>query len=204
MAYYAPLIKNTKATYGTWKAEYDPGDHTKDNEDSVYCFTLYETGVDGPVAQSQYVHVSAPKPDATEYVTVSTTLTFRPKESSTTEPTTETITEPTSAPTTTDLPSTEGTNSNASPEPDSGLSRSAAAGIAVGATLGGLLVLGGVGWLAWKRFARGEKESNAPNGLQYQQQQQPYSLEPKAVLPGNPEAYPSEFARSLPGLHEAP
>ncbi|SPJ74087.1 uncharacterized protein FTOL_03817 [Fusarium torulosum] len=119
---------------------------SKNNEDSIYSFVIYEDGIKGALATSQYVNVSAPKPDETKYVTIATTLTFRDI-SSTTEPLTESGLESSTAPTTTDMPLSEETESSTTATASPGLSQGATACIAIGALLGGLLILGGFGLL---------------------------------------------------------
>ncbi|KAF4963446.1 hypothetical protein FSARC_8543 [Fusarium sarcochroum] len=204
---YGYLSKQQKSTDISWIAEYDARDRTKSNEDSVYWFALYEPGVNSPVARSQYVNVSAPEAHETKTVIVSRTISFKIQESSTTKliltPTTESNAESTTEPTTTGPFSSQDTSLNDATT-KSGLSGGAIAGIAVGATLGGLLFLGGTGWLIWKRLAKSRKDPDVPNGLQSQQQQESDSGVPKAELPGYPETHSSNFARSVPGLHEAP
>lgn len=152
---------------------------------------------EGHVAQSVPVNVTAPQNDETMSVSVSTTLTFRQEEpSSTTEQILETDTEPT---TTGSSPSEE-TSSSADYGLDSGLSQGETAGVTAGAIIGGLLILGGLGWFAWRRLAMRKKDAE---GLQHQQQQS-YCAETKPELPGNLNTHPSDYARSLPGLYEAP
>ncbi|KAL5583817.1 hypothetical protein FOVSG1_015168 [Fusarium oxysporum f. sp. vasinfectum] len=179
-------------TTSAWDAEYDLLDLALNNEDSVYWFMLYSSGK-GRVARSAHVNVTAPQNDETKSVSVSTTLTFRQQEpSSTTEQALETDTEPT----TTGSFSSEETSSSSDSGSDSGLSR----GETAGAIIGGLLILGGLGWFAWRRLAMSKKDAE---GLQHQQQQF-YSSETKSELPGNLNTPPSDYARSLAGLYEAP
>lgn len=108
-----------------------------------------------------------------------------------------------------------------SPTPDSGdgLSKGAVAGIAVGATLGGILILGGVGFLLGKRFAR-RKESHSKDSEGSVQselsprvspQLQPASElpSPRAELPVQDRDYSQhqhyKYSQAVPAVvHEAP
>ncbi|UZP40469.1 hypothetical protein NXS19_008285 [Fusarium pseudograminearum] len=194
---YSPMRTHKGGlTTSSWDAEYDFLDLALNNEDSVYWFML-KSSVEGHVAQSVHINVTAPQNDETMSVSVSTTLTFRQEEpSSTTEQVLETDTEPN---TTGSSPSEE-TSSSADYGLDSGLSRGETAGVTAGAIIGGLLILGGLGWFAWRRLAMRKKDAE---GLQHQQQQF-CSAETKHELPGNLNTHPSDYARSLPGLYEAP
>ncbi|KAF4453914.1 hypothetical protein F53441_3439 [Fusarium austroafricanum] len=172
--------------------EYDWGNFTKDNEDSVYWFEIRSGNNDGKgatVAQSQYFNVSAPKPDETEYITRILTPTATTSQ----------------GPNTTGSSSKEDTITSPVSSSQAGLSRGETAGIAVGATIGGLLILGGVGWMAWRRLARNKSDTAVSECLPHNyQQQQLYVSEQKAELPVDPSTHPSEYATSRPGLHEAP
>jgi hypothetical protein len=196
------LIENSKSTSLSWTLEYNFGGLSENNEDSIYSFVLYEHGVKGALATSQNLNVSAPKPDETKYVTIATTLTFRDV-SSTTVPSTESEIESSTVPTTTDISLSEDAKSGITATASPGLSQGATAGIAIGAILGGLLILGGFGWLIWKSFIRKKDGHDNANGIEYQPEQYVYSMGQKAELPGdsrNPYTHP----RIVPGLHEAP
>lgn len=152
----------------------------------------------GRVAGSVPINVTAPQDDKMKFVSVSTTLTSRQQEPSST---TETDTEPTTTgSSSTGSSSTEETSSSSYPGSDSGLSRGETAGVTAGAIIGGLLILGGLGWFAWRKLAMGKE---VDKGLQHQQEQV-YSSETKAELPGNLDTPPSDYARSPGGLYEAP
>ncbi|RGP70232.1 hypothetical protein FSPOR_4132 [Fusarium sporotrichioides] len=166
-----------------WDAEYDLFGAAVNNEDSVYWFVLRKTKIE-QVAQSHDVNVSAPVTTDTTSISVTTASTFLQQRSSSTA---ESVS---AAPTT--ISSSVGA--------DTGLSRGETAGVTAGSILGGLLILSGLGWLAWRRIARGKLDTE---GLQSQQQQLSFS-ETKAELPGDVFTHPSEYARSQPGLHEAP
>ncbi|KAF5642246.1 uncharacterized protein FTJAE_3721 [Fusarium tjaetaba] len=83
------------------------------------------------------------------------------------------------------------------------LSQGATAGVAAGAIIGGLLILGGIGLLVWRRFGNGRKNIKGTEEAQ-DQQHQFYPLETKVELPSDITTHPSEYATSRPGLHEAP
>ncbi|GKU06673.1 unnamed protein product [Fusarium langsethiae] len=179
-------IKETKSGVGLtyWDAEYDLFELATNNEDSVYWFGLWEVGKD-QVARSQYVNVSAPGPIETSSISVPAAPTSLQGASSTdgsvgVEPTTV----------------------DPSVDDDPGLSRGDTAGITAGSILGGLLILSGVGWVVWRKLASRKPDTE---GLQSQQQEQQLSSsETKSELPGDFTTHPSEYARSQPGLHEAP
>jgi hypothetical protein len=68
--------------------------------------------------------------------------------------------------------------------------------------------MGGIGYLVWRRYAKKKRVtelSELPGGVpQHHEQHQPHPSESKAGLPGEPGTYPSDYARSPSGLHEAP
>jgi hypothetical protein len=197
------IIENSKSTSLSWTFEYNFSGISKNNEDSIYSFVLYEHGIKGALATSQNVNVSAPKPDETKYITIATTLTYRDV-SSTTRPSTESGVQSSTAPTTTDISLSEDRKSSTTATASPGLSQGATAGIAIGALLGGLLIFGGFGWLIWKRFITKKGEQDNANGIECQPEQHVYSMGQKAELPGdaqNPHTHP---VRTIPGLHEAP
>ncbi|PCD31380.1 hypothetical protein AU210_011035 [Fusarium oxysporum f. sp. radicis-cucumerinum] len=195
-----------KETETYWQAQYDMADALSNNEDSVYYFELYQPDDEARLAKSQYVNVSAPRRDKTETVTVSVSM------SKTLEFSTQASTLQTSITSASDT-DTEPTDSSSSDETDSssetktgpGLSSAATGGVAAGATIGGLLIFGGIGWLAWRRLARKKQDrpvSELPADLP--QQYQPGTSQTKAELTGDPGTYPPGYARSPSGIHEAP
>ncbi|EXM07512.1 hypothetical protein FOIG_02518 [Fusarium odoratissimum NRRL 54006] len=163
-----------------WKAQYDISNATENNEDCIYWFSLIDSKYGGTLAKSQYVNVSAPKAEETKTVTTLTTET------------------------TTDSSTSRDTSSTLEPSSKSGLSRGEIAGVAVGATIGGLLILGGIGWMVWRKRAR-RKNDAAPAELPGNyNQDQPHSERPKSELPAEPVIFPSERPRSPPRIYEAP
>jgi hypothetical protein len=197
------LLENSKSTSLSWTFEYNFGGLSKNNEDSICSFVLYEYGIKGALATSQNVNISAPKPDETKYVTIATTLTYRDV-SSTTGPLTESGLESSTVPTTTDISSSDDTKLSTTATANPGLPQGATAGIAIGALLGGLFIFGGFGWLIWKSFITKKDRGDGANGIEYQPEQYVYSIGQKAELPGdsrNPYNHP---IRTVPGLHEAP
>ncbi|KAH6953473.1 hypothetical protein DER45DRAFT_575933 [Fusarium avenaceum] len=200
---YNTILKDSKSTSLSWTFEYNFGGLSKNNEDSIYSFVLFEYGIKGALATSQNVNVSARKPDETKYVTIATTLTYQDV-SSRTEPSTEPESKTSTVPTTTDISLSEETTSSTTATASPGLSQGATAGIAVGALLGGLLLFGGFGWLIWKRYITRKGGHGNANGITSQPEQHVYSMGQKAELPAdsqNPHDHP---ARTVPGLHEAP
>lgn len=105
--------------------------------------------------------------------------------------------------TTTGSSASRETSSVPKPSSKSGLSRGEIAGVAVGATIGGLLVLGGIGWLVWRRRTR-RKNNAAPAELPGHYEGQPHSDRPKSELPAEPVIFPPERPRSPPRIYEAP
>ncbi|KAF5722183.1 hypothetical protein FMUND_3105 [Fusarium mundagurra] len=191
-------------TENYWQAQYDIAGALSNNEDSVYYFQLYQPEYSSELAKSQYVNVSAPRRDKTETVTVSVS-TSMVSTSSTQASTLQTST--TLAGNTNTAP----TDSSSSDETDSvirsgsGLSSAATGGVAAGATISGLLIFGGIGWLAWRGLSRKKQDrpiSELPADLP--QQHQPSPSQTKAELTGDPGTYPSGYARSPSGIHEAP
>ncbi|WZH48346.1 uncharacterized protein QYS62_009520 [Fusarium acuminatum] len=106
--------------------------------------------------------------------------------------------------TTTDASSSKEAGSASETSSKSGLSRGEIAGVAVGATIGGLLILGVIGWVAWKGRMR-RKNDAAPAELpDSYNQDRPYSERPKSELPAEPVVFSSESPRSPPIIYEAP
>ncbi|KAI1017141.1 hypothetical protein LB505_001981, partial [Fusarium chuoi] len=184
-------------TENYWKAQYDIADALSSDEDSVYYFSLYEPDDEAQLAKSQYVNVSAPKRDKTVTAPASTSKTMP---ISTQASTLQTST------TSSSVSNTAPTDSSSETKSGAGLSSAATGGVAAGAAIGGLLIFGGIGWLAWRRLARQKKDrpvSELPADLP-QQQQQHEPPQTKAELTGDPGTYPTGYARSPPGIHEAP
>ncbi|KAF5614162.1 uncharacterized protein FSUBG_42 [Fusarium subglutinans] len=189
-----------------WQAQYDIAGALSNNEDAVYYFDLYEPDDESQLAKSQYVNVSAPRRDKTETVTVSVsmskTLTFS-TQVSTLQTSTTLSSDSNAAPT--DPPSSDETDSSSETKSGAGLSSAAIGGVAAGATIGGLLIFGGIGWLAWRRLARKKQDrpiSELPADLP--QQHQPDPSQTKAELTGDIGTYLPGYARSPSGIHEAP
>ncbi|KAL5623675.1 hypothetical protein FOBRF1_002925 [Fusarium oxysporum] len=192
-------VRILDASRTEWKAEWDVVGLVDGNEDSLYWFALRDPG-DHLVylTRSQSFNVTAPELETPTELQASTAIESTASQMAGVPPT-----QLIPIPTATDQSSNEKANSDAGS--DSGMSRSEIAGAAVGGTIGGLILLGVIGWLVWRRSARKEKDTDVSLGSQSQHQQF-HSSETKAELPGDPavEVYPSGYARSPPGLHEAP
>ncbi|EXL63188.1 hypothetical protein FOCG_01554 [Fusarium oxysporum f. sp. radicis-lycopersici 26381] len=106
--------------------------------------------------------------------------------------------------TTTDSSASGDASSTLEPSSKSGLSRGEIAGVAVGATIGGLLILGCVGWMVWRRRARMKNNAALAELPENYNQDQPHSERPKSELPAEPVVFPSERPRSPPRIYEAP
>ncbi|GKU07494.1 hypothetical protein FLAG1_09296 [Fusarium langsethiae] len=182
-----------------WEAEYNAGGLSKNQEDSIYAFALWEDA-GGVLAQSLFFNVSAPEPKTTETSTSDQSTTTAPNELSTTSTTTSSIAEsitqsnPSSSETTTTTGEDKDTTST------SNLSQGETAGAAVGGIVGGLSIFAGIGWLLWKRLSKDKSDSS----MSQDQQQQTQVSEPKAELTGDHAQHDSGYARSPPGVHEAP
>ncbi|CVL02065.1 uncharacterized protein FMAN_08185 [Fusarium mangiferae] len=191
-------------TENYWKAQYDIADALSSDEDSVYYFSLYEPDDEAQLAKSQYVNVSAPKRDKTVTAPASTSKTLPiSTQASTLQTSTTLSSDSNTAPT--DSTSSDETDSSSETKSSAGLSSAAIGVVAAGAAIGGLLIFGGIGWLAWRRLARQKKDrpvSELPADLPQQQQHEPPQT--KAELAGDPGTYPTGYARSPPGIHEAP
>ncbi|KAG4260202.1 hypothetical protein FPRO04_08748 [Fusarium proliferatum] len=188
--------KDLDASRTEWKAEWDVSGLAEGNEDSLYWFALRDPDDPGmDIASTQYFNVTAPEPEIS-----TTTITTHMTTSKTVGISTTQIIP---RPTVTVQPTNEEVSSDAGS--DSGISRSETAGAAVGGTIGGLILLGAIGWLIWRRLGRSKRNTDASMVSQSHQGQANCS-ETKAELPGDPavEVYPSGYARSPPGLHEAP
>ncbi|KJK87876.1 hypothetical protein H633G_08296 [Metarhizium anisopliae BRIP 53284] len=114
-----------------------------------------------------------------------------PDAASTTAPATQTSDVPTMSTTTpaaTDVPASSGESSSP------GLSRGGVAGVAVGSTVGGLLLLGGMGLLAWRKMRRGRPAEEAAVSD---------AKPPELAGPAIHEAPAEHHSRSTP-VYEAP
>ncbi|RFN47815.1 hypothetical protein FIE12Z_7943 [Fusarium flagelliforme] len=184
------LMKSSgRSNDGSWKAQYDISNATENKEDCIYWFSINVSKSDGILAESQFVNVSAPKAEETKAITTSMVLITVIREATVTA--------------TYASPSEEASSiSESSPTP--GLSRGGIAGVAVGGTIGGILILGSIGWMIWRRRARG-KNGAAPAELPGDyNQDQPYSERPKSELPAEPVVFLSEGPRGPPRVYEAP
>ncbi|KAH7490091.1 hypothetical protein FOMA001_g3842 [Fusarium oxysporum f. sp. matthiolae] len=106
--------------------------------------------------------------------------------------------------TTTDSSASRDASSTLEPSSKSGLSRGEIAGVAVGATIGGLLILGCVGWMVWRRRARMKNNAALAELPGNYNQDQPHSERPKSELPAEPVVFPSGRPRSPTRIYEAP
>ncbi|CAJ0550158.1 Ff.00g100880.m01.CDS01 [Fusarium sp. VM40] len=173
----------------SWKAQYDMSDMTENEGDCTYWFRIVDPRYHATLADSQYFNVSAPKPEETKTIPASTVLITLTAEATTS---------------TTDASSSKEAGFTSETSPKSGLSKGEIAGVAVGATVGGLLVLGVIGWVLWKRRIR-MKDDAAPAELPGSyNQDQPYSERPKSELPAEPVVLPSASPRGPPEVYEAP
>ncbi|KAF5649807.1 uncharacterized protein FTJAE_771 [Fusarium tjaetaba] len=196
------LIQTIESTYWEYildssrtecKAEWDVSGILKENEDAVYYFALGEdpnglTGPDGlmtSIASTQYFNVTAPRIETTIASTLQTSTTGRSMSSSHVATSATQLLPTSTAP-------DESSNSDADLNSDSLMSKGETAGAAVGGTIGGLILLGVVGWFIWRRLGRSKGNTDMSVVPQSQQGQVSYS-ETKAELPGDMalEVYPA-------------
>ncbi|KAJ4260448.1 hypothetical protein NW762_007188 [Fusarium torreyae] len=201
--YFMQFKENTTSTSFIWQVSFNGfSTRVKDDEDAVFHFSLFQSGTNNVVANSQNFNVTIPKDDTTTTSAASTTVEPSPTPTrGASETTTDASAETTDA----------GSGSD-----DSSLSTGAVAGIAVGATLGGILVLGGLGFLLWKHFRKGAgaptggyaPPSEMPTGAQNQPVQEYYKPpgQPPAEMAGQPWIHPPQqgYGNGPGGLHEAP
>ncbi|KAF5565570.1 hypothetical protein FNAPI_1614 [Fusarium napiforme] len=161
-----------------WKAIWDMAGALEGNEDAMYYFTLFDNPK-GTVASTQYFNVTAPKLEGTIATTLQTMSPSRLETSATQTFPTSTATD-------------QSSNSDIDPKSDSGMSKGEIAGVAVGGTIGGLILLGVVGWFIWRRLGRSKGNTDVSVVAQSHQGQVNYS-ETKAELPGDPvlDVYPA-------------
>ncbi|KAI1053813.1 hypothetical protein LB507_007481, partial [Fusarium sp. FIESC RH6] len=181
------LIQSDTDIDTDWEAQYDIYNATENMEDCIYTFAIRDSESGGTLARSQYVNVSAPEETKTITAPIaSTTLT----------------TETTAS--TTNAASSEETNAISESSSKLGLSRGGVAGVAVGATIGSILILGGIGWMVWRRRARRKDDATLREIPGSSNQDRPNSERPKSELPAEPTAVFPESPRSPPGFYEAP
>jgi LPXTG-motif cell wall-anchored protein len=108
-----------------------------------------------------------------------------------------------------DLPTgTAAPSTTATPPPESsgvassGLSKGAVAGVAVGSTAAGILLLGGIGWLAWRKRKTPAQTDDAPEQLVDESQVKPPELGGPTVHEA-PTPTPSQPRPPTP-IYEAP
>ncbi|KAF4341285.1 Crumbs like 3 [Fusarium beomiforme] len=203
--FFLQLKENTTSTSYIWTVNFG-GFSTEvgKNDDAVFHFSLFKSGTNDIYANSAAFNVTVPKGETTSATLASTTAIQSP-----------TATGALSETTTTEA-ATETTTSNSSNKDDGGLSTGAVAGVAVGATIGGILLLGGAGFLLWRHFRKGPggnvggyaPPSEMPTGAQNQPVQEYYKAptqQAPAEMAGQPWIHPSQNGYQGPGgLHEAP
>ncbi|KAL6922861.1 hypothetical protein FSST1_000135 [Fusarium sambucinum] len=172
-----------------WKAQYDISNVMENNEDCIYWFELRDRESNGTLAESQYVNVSAPKSDETKTTAAA--------------PASPNLNMETATSTTDTSPSIEA-SSTSEPSSKSGFSKGEIAGVAVGATIGGLLILGGIGWIVWRRRVRRKNDAVLAELPGDHNQDQPYSERPKSELPAEPIVFPLQRPGSPSRIYEAP
>ncbi|KIL95999.1 hypothetical protein FAVG1_00738 [Fusarium avenaceum] len=201
--FFLQLRENTTSTSFIWQVSFN-GFSTRVNkgEDAVFHFSLFKSGTNDIFANSAAFNVTVPQDEETS--AASTVEPSPTPTNSATETTTKSSTE------------TESTTEAAASNKDEGLSTGAVAGIAVGATLGGIAVLAGLGFLLWKHMRKGSgaaaggyaPPSEMATGAQNQPVQEYYKApEPHQQAPaemaGQPWVHPPQ-AGYQGGLHEAP
>ncbi|KPM43184.1 hypothetical protein AK830_g3362 [Neonectria ditissima] len=181
------LIDHTTATSVKWKVSLKGLlSNVTEGEQAILYLAMYQTGQTNFDATCHYFNVTIPASLTSSATTATSTIDAT---------TTSHISLASITSTSATAESTSDSDSNS--DSDSGLGKGAVAGVAVGASLGGLLFLGGLAFLAW-RHLRKMDSSGA-----YMQSQQSPSQEPKHELaPGGWNHAPQ--AQGPPGLYEAP
>ncbi|KAJ4312144.1 hypothetical protein N0V84_010080 [Fusarium piperis] len=200
-SFYAQVIQNTKSTRYTWKVTYDgfPVDHDP-TLSNVYFFQLFDTAGNATPITCHYFNITetTTKKSTTSAATTSATKTASSKTFATSTPS---VTAEKAAAT-----------SQVEENGDGGLSSGAIAGIAVGAGIGGIL-LGGLGFLLWRRVrgGGGPKTPRSPDD-----DKEVVSVSSPSVDPYNHPGHQSYYQpqpqeepeqpreRQIGGLHEAP
>lgn len=188
--------EGTRSTSLIWTVSFNGfSTDVADGESAIFYLALYESGTNTIDATCHYFNVTVPTSETTTASTATTVSTNVGTGKPTPEPDTTTTGSSTKT-STSDSESTSDSNS------DSGLSTGAVAGIAVGATLGGVLALGGLGFLIWKYLIR----KRDPSG-QYTQGQQVPPEENKHELAGANWVHPPQGEPRVQGpggIYEAP
>ena len=195
-------VENTKSTRYTWKVTYDgfsvDHDPTLSN---VYFFQLFDTAGNATPITCHYFNITDPK-------TTSTTSTTSAPTTSATKTASKTFTTRTPSVTAEKAAAT----SQAEDGGEKGLSNGAIAGISVGAGIGGIL-LGGLGFLFWRRFRGGgnPKKPRSPDDDKEVVSVSSPSVDPchhpghQSYYQPQPQEEPDQpQERQIGGLHEAP
>ncbi|KAF7543279.1 hypothetical protein G7Z17_g10872 [Cylindrodendrum hubeiense] len=198
--YYWRLLENSRSTSMIWTVSFDGfSTDVAEGESAIFYLALYESGTNNVDVTCHYFNVTLPEEPTTTTSTISTETIASTNIGTMTAKVTPT---PDAASTTTTSSSSTATStSDPKPSPDS-LSTGAVAGIAVGSTLGGILALGGLGFLAWKYFLR-----KRDSGGQYAPGQQVPPEENKHELAGTNWIHPPQGVGRVQGpggLYEAP
>ncbi|KAH7204658.1 hypothetical protein DER44DRAFT_699610 [Fusarium oxysporum] len=163
----AIIFESDEPKFDLWKAEYDMGHYLRHGEDSVYWFGIYKpSDQKTPLAESQYFNITAPDPPQLHTITVSETVTSI-QESATLQLPPQSTTQSDSDATATEAPSGQETKANTGLSSRFELKTTEIVGIAIGASLGGVLVLSGIGWLGCRRPA--SRETRNRRGEHFQQ-----------------------------------
>ncbi|KAF4502935.1 Crumbs like 3 [Fusarium agapanthi] len=203
--FFVQLKENTTSTSFIWTVNFG-GFSTEvgDDRDAVFHYSLFKSGTNDIVANSAAFNVTVPKDETTSASLASTTALPSPSSTGALSETT-----------TTDA-ATETTTDTSSNKDDGGLSTGAVAGVAVGATIGGIALLAGAGFLLWRHFRKGKgataggyaPPSEMPVGAQNQpghEYYKPPTQQAPAEMAGQPWVHPSQNGYQGPGgLHEAP
>ncbi|KAF4969734.1 hypothetical protein FSARC_3077 [Fusarium sarcochroum] len=199
--------ENTKSTRYTWKFSYDAfttgHDPTLSN---VYFFQLSDSAGQGGFVTSHYFNITNPKSKTTSMAETKTHAETRIR--------TRTSASKVAAQTVTETEEVTTETSTWSDNEDSGnsLSTGAIAGIAVGVTICGILILGGLGLLLWKRLRGGARAPESPGSSDDDKEVVTVSTTPNGQhayhqpYPQNPqqEQQPEPQLQQVGGLHEAP
>ncbi|KAF7563902.1 hypothetical protein G7046_g219 [Stylonectria norvegica] len=209
-SYYVQLLNDSTSTTLNWNASYD-GFSTdfSATQFGVFYLSLSQPGSDGtPITLSHYFNISAPDSSDEDVTSTTASLSAAPAPTNTVSITITLYASSTAT----------GSSRSDTTDGDPGLSTGATAGIAVGATIGGIILLAGLGFLAWKRFrkaAEESKEEEQPSSPKNDIKELPgggmdHELPGRDVVHESPHtglrraSQEEGFARSPEGLYEAP
>ncbi|OBT82059.1 hypothetical protein VE02_09372 [Pseudogymnoascus sp. 03VT05] len=199
------LISDTKSKSLNWEVSfYNFATGDGNGNDAVFYLTLFGAGHDDKIITTcHYFNITVPKVSSTtSALTVNPTSTSSSPSSTSSSPSSSSAAAAAAAAT-----EAAATPPTLEPEPNPypGPSTGAVAGIAVGATLAGLLVLGGLGFLVWRHFSKKKSTEQYTSGHQAPPPVEEYYKPPVAGRGCNQFSPPPQtLAQDPGGLYEVP